>query len=71
MAPNHRGIVKSLGYCYVWLGDMEKSESFLVRITEAREELDLYVLWWGTQGRKYLAENASAMYSKLESIYSR
>ena len=58
VTPDHRGIVKSLGYCYVWLGDLEKAELFLSRIPEAQEELDVYIWWWDTQGRGDLSENA-------------
>lgn len=57
-APDHRGIVKSLGYCYVWLGNFEKAALFLSRVPEAQEELDVYIWWWGTQGRDDLSDNA-------------
>ena len=67
VAPGHRGIVKSLGYCYVWLGEMEKAEQILLRIPEAREELDVYIWWWGTQGRTDLSDKASTMHFELES----
>lgn len=69
-APNHRGIIKSLGYCYVWSGNMEKAQLFLSRIPEARHELDAYVWWWGTQGRTDLSEKASIMVSRFESSSS-
>jgi hypothetical protein len=59
VAPGHRGIIKSLGYCYVWLGDFEKAKSLLLDIPEAQEELDVYIWWWGTQGRDDLSENAN------------
>lgn len=67
-APNHRGIIKSLGYCYVWEGNMEKALFFLDKIPEAKEELGIYVWWWGMQGRPDLAQKASTMSSKLEAI---
>jgi tetratricopeptide (TPR) repeat protein len=59
VAPGHRGIVKSLGYCYVWLGDLAKAELFLSRIPEAQDELDVYIWWWGMQGRGDLSDNAA------------
>lgn len=68
-APNHRGIIKSLGYCYVWLGNMEKAQQFLSKIPEARAELDIYVWWWGVKGRPRLAERASILSSKLETLF--
>ena len=58
VAPENRGIVKSLGYCYVWLGKMEKAAPFLAQIPEAQEELDVYTWWWVTQGRSDLSQNA-------------
>jgi hypothetical protein len=70
-APNHRGIIKSLGYCYVWSGNMEKAQLFLGKIPEARHELDVYIWWWGLQGRPDLSENASMMVSRLESSSSK
>jgi len=65
-APNHRGIIKSLGYCYVWLGDMDKAQKLLDRIPEAKHEMEVYTWWWETQGRPDLSENASLMVSRLD-----
>jgi tetratricopeptide (TPR) repeat protein len=70
-APNHRGIIKSLGYCYVWSGEMERAQLFLNRIPEARHELDVYVWWWEAQGRTDLSENAIMMAFILESSSSQ
>ena len=64
--PNHRGIIKSLGYCYVWLGDMDKARLLLKRIPEAQYEMSVYIWWWGTQGRPDLSQNASIMTSRLD-----
>ena len=64
-APHHRGIIKSLGYCYVWLGDMDKAQKLLDRIPEAQHEMEVYIWWWGTQGRPDLSENASIIVSLL------
>jgi thioredoxin-like negative regulator of GroEL len=66
-SPQHRGVIKSLAYCYLWLGDIEKAETFLSMIPEAREELDAYVSWWGTQGRDDLSEKAAAALNDLKS----
>ena len=65
-APNHRGIIKSLGYCYVWLGDMDKAQTFLDQIPEAQNEMKVYIWWWETQGRLDLSERASLMRSRLD-----
>jgi hypothetical protein len=66
VAPEHRGIVKSLGYCYVWLGNLEKAELFLSGIPEAHEEMDVYIWWWGTQGRGDLSDNAALALQTLQ-----
>jgi hypothetical protein len=65
-ASNHRGIIKTLGYCYVWLGEMDKAQALLEQIPEAQEELKVYVWWWGTQGRSDLSAKASLVIPKLE-----
>jgi tetratricopeptide (TPR) repeat protein len=65
-APNHRGITKSLGYCYVWLGDTEKALSLLSQIPEAKEELEIYVWWLGEHGQPDLTEKAAQFLSSLE-----
>lgn len=65
-APTHRGIIKSLGYCYVWLGEMDKAQRLLDQIPEAKHEMEVYVWWWGTQARPDLSERASRMVSRFD-----
>ena len=67
-SPRHRGIVKSLGYCYVWLDDMDHAQLLLKNISEAKSELETYAWWWKTQGRSDLSTNANAMNSALETL---
>jgi len=57
--PKHRGIRKSLAYCYIWLGEFEKAASILTQIPEAQTEMKAYIDWWHAQGRDDLASNAS------------
>ena len=64
-APSHRGIIKNLGYCYVWLGEEEKAQAFLEQIPEAQSELNNYVWWWDDQGRADLSANASQSASSM------
>ena len=64
--PNHRGIIKTLGYCYVWLGEEDNAQLLLTKIPEAKNELSIYNWWWGVQGRSDLSEKAAIMVSKLE-----
>jgi tetratricopeptide (TPR) repeat protein len=66
-APRHRGIIKSLGYCYVWLGELEKAQTFLGEIPEAERELGNYAWWWRDRGRADLSANAALMLARLSS----
>ena len=61
LAPEHRGVRKALGYCYVWLGLYEDAFRLLQGIPEARFEMEAYSGWWGTQGRSDLAGQADQM----------
>jgi hypothetical protein len=69
--PWHRGIIKNLGYCYLWLGDFEHAESLLARIPEARGELNVYEWWWANQGRTDLSERASLMLVRFKELSSQ
>lgn len=66
-APAHRGVTKALGYCYIWLGELDKAQLFLADIPEAKDELDAYVWWWKSQGRADLSEMAYTMIDKMNS----
>jgi hypothetical protein len=63
--PRHRGIVKNLGYCYVWLGELEKGASLLESVAETEAEMNVYSWWWGVQGRQDLAIHAFDFASRL------
>lgn len=67
-APQHRGIVKLLAYCYVWLGDMDRAQEFLAQVPEAVEELDVYVTWWREQERDDLSGNAALALDVLNGV---
>ena len=69
--PGHRGIIKNLGYSYVWLGEMDKAETLLAQIPEAQHELEVYVWWWDLQGRQDLSRNAFQMASNMDSRSSQ
>jgi len=68
LAPNHRGVIKSLGYCYVWLGENKSAYALLAKIPEAGSELDAYSWWWEKQGRSDLSKQADEMRQELNSI---
>ncbi len=57
---SHRGIRKSLGYSYVWMGEFSKAFTLVTILPEAEREMESYVGWWGEQGRPDLAEKASS-----------
>jgi lipopolysaccharide biosynthesis regulator YciM len=60
--PNHRGIIKNLGYCYVWLGEFKKARALLSKIPEAQDELEVYTWWWGNLGYSELSNKSSDAY---------
>jgi hypothetical protein len=63
--PGHRGVIKTLGYSYVWSGQLDKAVPLLSQIPEVAGELETYSWWWGTQDRADLAEYAAAMGQRL------
>ena len=65
-SPSHRGIIKNLGYCYVWLGEMDKAKALLEQIPESQQEIGVYSWWWGVQGRQDLAIYAFEFGSRLD-----
>jgi lipopolysaccharide biosynthesis regulator YciM len=70
-APHHRGIVKSLGFGYIWFGEPDNAVSFLQDIPEAKSELDAYTYWWKEQGRNDLSMAAIRIHQMLEAIPSQ
>jgi len=64
-SPRHRGIVKSLGFSYAWLGETDNAVSSLKEIPEAKNELDAYYFWWKEQGRSDLSTNAIKLHQTL------
>jgi putative inorganic carbon (HCO3(-)) transporter len=64
--PTHRGIIKALGYSYLWSGRPPQAMSLLLQIPESRYELGAYSWWWETQGEMDLASAAINMASALE-----
>ena len=66
--PEHRGIRKSLGYAYVWGGELDKPKYLLWDIREAENEMGVYSWWWGEQDRGDLAQQAKAMEGILNAL---
>ncbi len=61
----HKGIMKSLGYAYVWAGDLDQAAGLLASVPEARADMLGYAWWWETQGRADLAGRARTMGQRL------
>ncbi len=59
--PHHRGIIKALGYSFVWQGDLGKAFTFLDVIPESHREMEAYIHWWGVQQQPELASRAEQM----------
>lgn len=57
--PDHRAGRKALGYALAWRGEVKDAAVLLESIPEARQELELYAWWWGTQGKPELAKRAA------------
>ncbi|MCA9968841.1 MAG: O-antigen ligase family protein, partial [Anaerolineales bacterium] len=60
-APTHRGVTKTLGYSYVWLGELDQARQTLAGVAETADEMAVYAWWWEQQGRPDLAAQAAAM----------
>jgi O-antigen ligase len=63
---HQRGVSKSLGYTYVWQGDLDKATELLLNIPEATDEMQVYIWWWETQNRSDLSQKAKNMAGQLE-----
>jgi tetratricopeptide (TPR) repeat protein len=63
--PDHRGIVKTLGYSYAWSGEFDQVYPLLHDLPETRNELDAYAWWWHERSRPDLAENARQLAEQL------
>ena len=60
-APSHRGIIKTLGYAYVWQGAFDQALPLLTKIPESRIEMQTYTDYWYNLNQPLLAEQAAAM----------
>ncbi len=60
-----RGVIKTLGYSYLWSGETEKALLLLSRIPEAKHELEQYVWWWNDHQRPDLSQRAAQLSARL------
>jgi tetratricopeptide (TPR) repeat protein len=59
--PDHRGIIKSLGYDILWMGKVDNAYALLSNLPEVLGgELDAYYWWWQTQDRSDLSGYAAS-----------
>ena len=65
VTPTHRGVVKTLGFTYVWAGRFADARPLLQQIPEARHELEVYAWWWAERQRADLSANATHMLALL------
>lgn len=63
--PFQRGVRKTLGYCYAWLGKPEQAARLLSAIPEARSELEVYTWWWIEKDRADLSWYAAETMNRL------
>lgn len=56
--PNHRGIIKALGYSYLWHGQIDAAQLLLTKLPETEHEVGNYISWWRVYNRSDLASNA-------------
>lgn len=68
VSEEHRGVTKSLGYSYVWSGQLDLAAPILQLIQESRTEMTVYTSWWERQNRPDLASRASEMLAVLENV---
>lgn len=64
--PNHRGVIKALGYAYAWTGQLELAAELLAQIPEAKKELNAYTNWWKEENRSDLSIFASKLAEMLK-----
>ncbi len=65
--PDHPGIMKNLGYSYLWANQMKPAYQILSKLPEVVQELGVYTWWWGQFGREDLANIAQTMREQLQS----
>jgi len=57
--PYHRGVIKTLGFSYLWNGQIEAAQPLLSLLPETSQEVGVYTWWWGQQNRPDLTAYAN------------
>jgi hypothetical protein len=55
---DHPGLLKSLGYSYLWSGQLASGAQLLREIPESDHELLVYIGWWQNHGKLDLSKRA-------------
>jgi hypothetical protein len=55
---DHPGMLKSLGYTYLWSGNLASGAQLLKEVPEAKHELLVYIGWWRKLGKLDLSDRA-------------
>ena len=56
--PYHRGMLKALGFSYIWNGQIDAAQPLLNLIPKSNQEVGVYPWWWGDRNRPDLADYA-------------
>jgi len=65
--PDHRGMIKALGFSYIWNGQIEAALPLLALIPETKQEIANYPWWWRGLNRPDLAAYAEQYLEIVES----
>jgi len=65
--PYHRGVLKALGFSYIWNGQVDAALPLLSLIPESNQELANYSSWWREFNRPDLAAYADQYLELVES----
>jgi tetratricopeptide (TPR) repeat protein len=65
--PYHRGMLKALGFSYLWNGQIEDALPLLSLIPESNQEIAIYPWWWRGLNRPDLAAYAEYYLEMIES----
>jgi len=64
--PGRRGLHKSLGYSYVWLGRYDEALLVLAPVEERLTEMQAYEEWWANKRQYQLSDRAGQMVDLLQ-----
>jgi len=66
--PHNQGTLKTLGYAYLWTGQLDAAEQLFRQVDfngNLADEMDYWYWWWGTQDQENLSSYAQDMAQRL------